>query len=70
VFDPFYRGAGPGERPASGTGLGLSICRAFVQANGGTVEALSAGPGRGTTLRIRLAVPEGAALEEGVEADD
>lgn len=70
VFDPFYRGAGPGERPASGTGLGLSICRAFVQANGGSVEALSAGPGRGTTLRIRLAVPEGAALEEGVEADD
>jgi two-component system sensor histidine kinase KdpD len=69
VFEPFYRGAGPGDRPASGTGLGLAICRAFVQANGGSVEALSGGAGCGTTLRIRLPVPE-AAPDDGAEADD
>ena len=57
VFDPFYRGPGPEGRPASGTGLGLAICRAFVEANGGSVAALSAGPGRGTTVRMRLPLP-------------
>jgi two-component system sensor histidine kinase KdpD len=69
VFDAFYRGAGPEGRPASGTGLGLAICRAFVEANGGSVAALSAGPGRGATLRLRLPVPEGAAAESALTDD-
>lgn len=63
IFDPFYRGAGPEGRTAPGTGLGLAICRAFVEANGASVAALSAGPGRGATLRIRLPVPAGAPVE-------
>jgi two-component system sensor histidine kinase KdpD len=63
IFDPFYRGAAPGGRPAPGTGLGLAICRAFVEANGASVAALSAGPGRGATLRIRLPVPAGPPVE-------
>lgn len=54
VFDPFYRGSAPG---AGGSGLGLAICRAFVEANGGTVEVLSAGEGRGTRVILRLPVP-------------
>lgn len=70
VFDPFYRGAGLHGAPPSGTGLGLAICRAFVQANGGSVEALSAGPGAGATLRVRLPLPEPAALAESADADD
>lgn len=70
VFDAFYRGAGPEGRPASGTGLGLAICRAFVEANGGSVAALSAGPGRGATLRLRLPVPESAAAAESAVIDD
>ena len=69
IFDPFYRGAGPEGRPAPGTGLGLAICRAFVEANGASVVALSAGPGRGATLRIRLPVPAGAPAEDPA-ADD
>jgi two-component system sensor histidine kinase KdpD len=64
VFDAFYRGAGPEGRPASGTGLGLAICRAFVEANGGSVAALSAGPGRGATVRLRLPVPESAVSDD------
>jgi two-component system sensor histidine kinase KdpD len=52
-----------------GTGLGLAICRAFVAANGGSVAALSAGPGRGVTMRIRLPLAQGAAAE-GAAADD
>ena len=70
VFDAFYRGAPAAGAPATGTGLGLAICRAFVEANGGSVHALSAGPGQGTTLRLRLPVPEGAALTESAVDDD
>jgi K+-sensing histidine kinase KdpD len=50
VFEPFYRGHGA----LSGTGLGLAICRAFVEANGGAVAALSAGAGGGAIVRFRL----------------
>ena len=52
VFDPFWRGAGA---QAAGSGLGLAICRAFVEANGGSVAVV---PGAGATLRFRLPVPE------------
>jgi two-component system sensor histidine kinase KdpD len=54
VFEPFYRGTGPQGRLGAGTGLGLAICRAFVEANRGSVAALSAGLGQGTTVRITL----------------
>ena len=70
VFDAFYRGTGPEGGPASGTGLGLAICRAFVEANGGTVAALSAGPGRGSILRLRLPIPEKVDQAESAEMDD
>jgi two-component system sensor histidine kinase KdpD len=70
VFDAFYRGPGPGGMPASGTGLGLAICRAFIEANGGSVAAISAGAGRGTTVRLRLPVPENAAAAESAVSDE
>jgi two-component system sensor histidine kinase KdpD len=57
VFEPFYRGKPREGGAAAGSGLGLAICRAFVAANGGTVAAQSAGPGRGAKLQIRLPVP-------------
>jgi K+-sensing histidine kinase KdpD len=70
IFDPFYRGAGPEGQPPSGTGLGLAICRAFMEANGGSVAALSDGPGRGATVRLRLPISESAAVSEALDADD
>jgi two-component system, OmpR family, sensor histidine kinase KdpD len=60
VFEPFFRGSAPQAAPAPGSGLGLAICRAFVAANGGSVEAASPGEGRGSTLRLRLPVPRDA----------
>lgn len=49
VFDRFSKGAG-----SPGSGLGLPIARGLVRAHGGGIEAMSDGPGRGTTVRITL----------------
>ena len=54
IFDRFYRTQQARERGVQGTGLGLAITRAIVEAHGGSVEAASAGPGRGATFTIRL----------------
>jgi two-component system sensor histidine kinase KdpD len=40
-----------------GSGLGFWIANAFVAANGGAIEATSAGENKGTTVIIRLPVP-------------
>ena len=53
IFDRFYRGT-KGTSDVPGSGLGLAICRAFVEANGGRVEAMSQGRGLGATFRVTL----------------
>lgn len=55
VFDKFYR-TKRRDRTVPGTGLGLAICKGIVDAHGGSIEALSDGMGRGTTIRIRLPI--------------
>jgi K+-sensing histidine kinase KdpD len=44
----------------AGSGLGLWIANAFVTANGGRLQGESAGPGAGSTFRIRLPVGQRA----------
>ena len=54
VFERFYR-ANPGrEAHRVGSGLGLAISKSLVEAHGGTLEAASDGPGRGTSFRVHL----------------
>jgi two-component system sensor histidine kinase KdpD len=60
IFNQFYRADVHDAKPA-GTGLGLAICRSFVEANGGRIEAASAGAQRGAIFRITLPIPEDAA---------
>ena len=48
-----------------GAGLGLWIAHNFVAANGGMLEAQSAGPGLGTTMSIRL--PKGPREERDLD---
>lgn len=58
VFDRFHR-VDDAEQMPRGSGLGLAIAKGFVQAFGGTIEALVPGIGdKGTRIRIRLPLAE------------
>jgi signal transduction histidine kinase/CheY-like chemotaxis protein len=60
VFDRFRQGDSRLTREHGGLGLGLAIVRHLVELHGGTVEASSAGTGRGATFVVRVPVSQGA----------
>jgi two-component system sensor histidine kinase KdpD len=69
IWERFARG----ERHAaitSGSGLGLWIANAFIAANGGTVNAVSAGPDLGSTVTIELPVTQPAVPQLENDADE
>ena len=54
VFDLFVQDAATLDRARGGLGLGLTIVRSIVQLHAGTVEAYSAGKGKGSEFSLRL----------------
>jgi signal transduction histidine kinase len=54
VFERFWQADRSTTRNHSGVGLGLTISRHLVELHGGTIEATSAGEGRGMTITVRL----------------
>ena len=54
IFDMFTQLKADRDRTTSGLGVGLSLARRLVELHGGTVEAHSEGPGRGSDFVIRL----------------
>jgi two-component system sensor histidine kinase KdpD len=52
-----------------GSGLGFWIANAFVGANGGTIEATSAGENKGTTVTIRLPIPANVEQLETISSE-
>lgn len=64
IFERFHRGERHADI-AGGSGLGLSIAKTFVEANGGSIEPLSEGPGQGTTMRIWLPLAPARGIKEG-----
>src|SRR5262249_20377853 len=63
IFDLFVQGDQSLGRPGGGLGIGLTLVRRLVELHGGTVEAKSAGPGKGSLFTVRL--PLGAPPEQG-----
>ena len=56
VFDRFRQADSSTTRSHGGLGLGLAIVRHVIELHGGTVEADSAGEGKGATFRLELPV--------------
>ena len=58
AFDLFTQAEESLSRSQGGLGLGLPLVRSLVEKHGGTVEATSEGPGKGSEFVIRLPLSE------------
>jgi two-component system CheB/CheR fusion protein len=56
VFDLFFQGNRSLDRSHGGLGIGLTLVQRIVELHGGTVDARSDGPGRGSEFIVRLPV--------------
>jgi signal transduction histidine kinase len=54
IFEMFAQADRSASRQNGGLGIGLSLVRGLVEAHGGSVIALSGGPGSGSELVVRL----------------
>ena len=66
IFEPFVQADTYPSRSAGGLGLGLAIVRHLVELHGGTIEAQSEGPGRGTRMIVRLPLAPAGAVESAI----
>jgi signal transduction histidine kinase/CheY-like chemotaxis protein len=64
LFHPFEQADRSIGRQYGGLGLGLAISRSLVEIHNGTLDATSAGPGRGATFTVRLPTTAAAAAGE------
>ena len=56
IFELFTQAPRSLDRSQGGLGVGLAVVRKLVEMHGGTVEAQSAGPGKGSEFIVRLPV--------------
>jgi NO-binding membrane sensor protein with MHYT domain/ActR/RegA family two-component response regulator/two-component sensor histidine kinase len=61
VFELFYQGSQPLQRPRGGLGIGLTLVRRIAELHGGGAEVASAGPGKGASFSVTLPAIEAPA---------
>src|SRR5690606_6396004 len=66
IFAMFTQDQEAGVRVQAGLGVGLALARRLVELHGGSIEAASDGPGKGSTFTVRL--PVKAALTAGTDS--
>jgi PAS domain S-box-containing protein len=64
VFDPFVQADRSAARSQGGLGIGLTLARRLVELHGGTIEAHSEGPGKGSEFVVRLPLTGAAPAAE------
>jgi CheY-like chemotaxis protein len=69
IFDRFRQVDSSSARRHGGLGLGLSICKSLVELHGGSIAALSDGPGKGTTIRVSLPLSSAHPVETGASQE-
>jgi PAS domain S-box-containing protein len=57
IFEMFAQVDRPLERSQGGLGIGLTLVKRLVEMHGGSIEARSAGEGRGSEFIVRLPIP-------------
>jgi len=67
IFDRFTQGDSSTTRRSSGLGLGLTLAREIVALHGGSITAISAGVGNGSTFTVSLPAASWSAVSSGLE---
>jgi two-component system sensor histidine kinase SenX3 len=62
IFKRFYRADTNDQVKIKGTGLGLFLVQTIARQHGGTVRAFSDGPGKGSTMLLKLPIDVGNAV--------
>ncbi|SDR54214.1 GAF sensor hybrid histidine kinase [Paraburkholderia fungorum] len=64
LFDLFAQTTRGKAHAAGGLGIGLAVAKRMVELHGGTIALYSEGPGRGTSVTLRLPILRASAGEE------
>lgn len=64
LFEPFSQAEQGADRASGGLGLGLSLARNIAELHGGSLDAESEGPGRGSTFTLKLPLLAGKFVPE------